>query len=214
MENEIEVYTAQADDVLAQAESVEVVDQASYEVAGAFVKSIKPLEKDILAWFKPLKGKAKEAHQALCDKETEALKPVRAAIKIFNAKMIKYRTDVEREQKEKEEALRQESIRQQEEEKLKKAEELAEQGKEDEAEKVLEQEIVEPVFKTPELPKPKGISYRDNWKWRLLNLKEVPAEYLLMITNDAKIAAEVKANKDKINIPGVEVYNDRIQVVG
>ena len=214
MENEIEVYQDQAVDVLKQAEAIKVVDKDSYDVAGAFVKSIKPLEKGILAWFKPLKQKARGVWQALCDKETAALEPVRAAIKLFNQKMIKWRTEEERKQKEKEEALRQESIRQQEEEKLKKAEELAEQGKQDEAEKVLEQPLVEPVFKSTEIAKPKGISYRDNWKWRLLNLKEVPAEYLLMITNDAKITTEVKTNKDKTDIPGIEVYNARTQVVG
>jgi hypothetical protein len=213
-ENEIEVYEAQATDVLAQANALEVVDQDSYNVAGAYVKSIKPLEKGILAWFKPLKQKAKAVHQEVCDKESEALKPVRAAIKLFNSKMIKYRTDIEREQREREEALRRESIRLQEEEKLRKAEELAEQGKQAEAEKVLEQEIIEPVFKTPEIPKPKGISYRDNWKWEVIDPDKLPEKYWMRIVNGDMIAGEVKANKDKTQIPGVKVYNDRIQVVG
>lgn len=213
MENEIEVYQDQAVDVLKQAEAIEVVDKDSYDVAGAFVKSIKPLEKGIVEYFKPMKQKARESHKAICEKETEALTPVKGALKLFNGKMTKWHTEEQARVRAEEDRLRREAIKRQEDEKLKKAEELTESGDEEEAEAVLTAPIVAPVFKPRKVEKPKGISYRDNWKFRVVDPDKLPEKYWMRIMNGDMIEGEVKANKDKTNIPGVEVYNDRRQVV-
>lgn len=212
MENEIEVYQDQAVDVLKQAEAIKVVDKDSYDVAGAFVKSIKPLEKGIVEYFKPMKQKAREAHKAICEKETEALKPVKGALRLFNGKMTKWFTAEQYKASVKREQLRREAIRQQEEEKLKKAEELAESGDEEIAEEVLSAPIVEPVFKPVQVEKPKGISYRDNWKFRIVDEQAIPRAYLM--PDEKLIAGTARIQKDKTLIPGVEVYNARSQVVG
>ncbi len=212
MENEIEVYQDQAVDVLKQAEAMKVVDKDSYDVAGAFVKSIKPLEKGIIEHFKPMKQAAKEAHTVICGKEKETLTPVRNALKLFNGKMTTWYSEEQRKVRAEEDRLRREAIRQQEEEKLKKAEELAESGNQAEAEKVLEQPLVEPVFKPQKVEKPKGISYRDNWKFKIVDATKIPP--LFLMPNEMAIGAAVRSSKGAVEIPGIEIYNDRTQVVG
>ena len=214
MENDtqIEVYQNQGVDVLKQAETIEVVDQDSYDVAGAFVKSIKPLEKGIVEYFKKPKKKTDEAHKEICDLEKKALKPVKAALTLFNGKMTMWYSEEQRRVQVKEDELRREAIRQQEEEKLKKAEELAESGDEEAAEEVLAEPIVEPVFKPQKVEKPKGISYRDNWKFRIVAESSIPRLYLM--PDERMIGSIVRNDKDKTNIPGIEVYNARTQVVG
>lgn len=211
-EKSLSVIEDQSLDVLAQAKSIEVTDQQTYEVAGFFTKACTELKSKIVDFFKPMKTKAKAAHQEICDNEKRHLGPVDEAIKVFKGKMTTWYMAEQKKIREEEDRLRQESIRQQEDEKLKKAEELAASGQKEEAEEVLSSPTIEPVFVPKKVEKPKGVSYRDNWKFKIVDETRIPREYL---TADLKaIGDQVKATKDKTEIPGIEVYNEKIQVTG
>jgi hypothetical protein len=58
-----------------------------------------------------------------------------------------------------------------------------------------------------------GISYRDNWKWRIVDFSKIPQEYLTLVVNSDKVNEAVKQGKEKASIPGIEIYNEKITVV-
>jgi len=60
--------------LLLAARQITVTNQASYEEAVKFGKSISSFVDTVKVFFKPLKKAAKAAHQALCDRETELLR--------------------------------------------------------------------------------------------------------------------------------------------
>lgn len=55
-----------------------------------------------------------------------------------------------------------------------------------------------------------GLSYRDNWKWDCADISLVPREFFKMVLDEDKITAKVKAEKDKCDIPGIAIRNERI----
>ncbi len=52
---------------------------------------------------------------------------------------------------------------------------------------------------------------RDNWKWEVTDMNQVPREYL--VVNAGMLTPIVKASKGRINIPGIRIYNEPIIVV-
>lgn len=61
-------------------------------------------------------------------------------------------------------------------------------------------EIDIPVAKAPE-----GTQRRQNWQWKLVDVTKLPDAYKM--PDEKAITAEVKKNKDKTKISGVEVYD-------
>lgn len=75
-----------------------------------------------------------------------------------------------------------------------------------EAEKVEAAPIQVQAPIVPDAPKVSGLTTRDNWKARLIDIGQVPREYLCF---DQKAAdAFARATKGTKNVPGIEFYND------
>ena len=210
MEKELTLYDQQSTDVLTQAEAMVVEDKQQYDVASAWTKACIDLKKKIVAFFEPMKMKAHEAHQTVCDSEKKHLGPVEKAVGVLKKKMTSWYMEEQRKVREQEEKIRQEAIRQQEEARLKEAEELEKNGEAEKAEEILAAPILAPVFKPQEIEKPEGVSYRDSWKFEITDESKIPREYL--IPDEKKIAGIVKAMKEKFDVPGIRAYNDPIQV--
>ena len=49
---------------------------------------------------------------------------------------------------------------------------------------------------------------RDNWKWEVTDITQVPREYLMI--NAGMLTPIVKASKGKLTIPGIRIYNEPI----
>ena len=49
-------------------------------------------------------------------------------------------------------------------------------------------------------------SLQANWTFELVDITKVPEKYLIL--NERLVRAEVKALKDKTEIPGIRVFND------
>ena len=77
-------------------------------------------------------------------------------------------------------------------------------------------EISEPVNLVEVIPEaPRRIStdmgssgMRDNWVWKLIDIRLVPVDYLMV--NVGVLTPVVKASKGRLTIPGIEIYNEPI----
>lgn len=63
---------------------------------------------------------------------------------------------------------------------------------------------VEDVIVRPNIPTVQGVPSRVNWRWKVVNADAVPEKYWQL--NEQMIGAEVRTNKEKTNIAGIEAY--------
>lgn len=199
-------------DALEYIKALEVKDQESLNLANKALVRIGQIRKGILAYFADPKKKAKATHQAIVDKEKEALKPVNEAEKNLEPKIRAYvieqrqiREEAERKAREEEERKKKEA-----EEAIEEAAKLENEGKTEEAlDKLEEAERLEespPPVGIPKAPVMSGIHTRTYWKWRVIELSKVPLQYF---TLDSKgIDAVVQQFKGMTAIPGIEVYEE------
>ncbi|MCC6797688.1 MAG: hypothetical protein IT366_21425 [Candidatus Hydrogenedentes bacterium] len=198
-----------------------VIDsQETAELAGSIVKDAARVKAQILQHIDPVVETAHKAHKAATTLRNKLL-DFEADVKGLNQRLGAYLAEQRRiadearraaEQKAREEAER--LRREQEEAALAKAAALEAEGRHvaatlalHEAEKPVPVVKPEPVM---EAPKVAGISLRDNWKWRVVNEAAVPREFLQI--NESMIGAIVRSQKDRANIPGIEIYNEPISV--
>ena len=79
--------------LVAQAQQIQVKDQASYEEAGAFARVLKGHERRVLDLFKPMKQRAKEAHQEIVDAEKRMLEGPQAGYRVLERQMGDYEAE-------------------------------------------------------------------------------------------------------------------------
>ena len=209
METELALQTT-ACDALEYSRALEVKDQESLNLANKAMVRIGQIRKGIIAYFADPKTKAKAAHQAIVDKEKEALKPLIEADEILKPKIGTYHREQMRIQEEAERKRLDEINRaaKEEEEALNKAAKLEEEGKLKEAQKKLAEaeKIAErkPDVAVPAAPVMSGTHTVTYTRWRVIDEAKVPRSFLML--NTAAIDAEVKKYKMTTKIPGIEVY--------
>lgn len=76
---------------------------------------------------------------------------------------------------------------------------------------VIPAPIFQPRSPAPPPPKVEGVSFRDEWDFRIVDESRIPREYL--IVDEKKIRAVVKAMRQGARIPGVEVFARRVSAV-
>lgn len=200
-------YEVEARNELAKMPGAEiaVIDQQSYEQAGEILRNIATVKKEIKALFAEPKKKAAEAHKAICSAENEVLAKVTARENEIRQKMSNY---WQAEQK---------RIAAEQERKRKEAEEMARIAAEAEAagdeETAAEAVAIAAVTEATvtEAPKAAGVSMREVWRAKVVDLNKVPREYL--IVNQSALDALAKATKGSINIPGVEFIKEIVSSV-
>lgn len=72
---------------------------------------------------------------------------------------------------------------------------------------LLAKEEVRTVDNPIDIPKVKGISTSDVYKWRIVDEKQIPREYL--IVNEKLINQMIKTTNGSFVIPGIEVYKEK-----
>mgnify|MGYP006883576854 CR=1 FL=1 len=86
-------------------------------------------------------------------------------------------------------------------------------GQKDEADEIISAPAyVPPVVLPKATPKVHGISYRDNWKFRITDPNKIPREY--MVPDEKAIGVIVGRLKERCNIPGIEVYCEKVVAAG
>ncbi len=205
--NEVET---KALSIVDQAKAVKVVDVESYKFAGELWKGIGDMIKEVKATFDPICDAANKAHKAATQKRASFLDPLEAVYKNVKRLMSDYDEAQERIRKAEEARLREIERKAEEDRRLQEAIDLEAQGQAEVAEAVM----AEPVYVAPVvLPKvtPKmegGPVYRTIWKFRVVNASIIPRQFL--VPDMVAIGGVVRALKNQANIPGIEVYEERV----
>jgi hypothetical protein len=179
-----------------------VMDQQSFEVAGAFLTTLKSKMKQVTEFFAESKKKAAEAHKAICANESALLNPLKDAESQVKAKMSAYLAAEEAKRRAEEERQAKEA-----EKMMALAAEATACGDDSMAEEATMEAALQSV-KVSCAPKAAGISSRKIWKFRIVDKTKVPAEF--MIVNEAAISGFCKTFKDSptIEIAGIEFYTE------
>ena len=180
--------------VAAQAE-ITVVDQVSYAAANDLIARLQGVRKEVVARFADPKKKAAEAHKAVCELEKSFLAPVDEKIRLLKSSTTNWY------------AAEQRRIAAEEERKRKEAEELAALSAEAEstgdivtaAEAVAAAAIAQATVTV--MPKCTGTSMREVWKAVVVDVSQLPREY--MIVNQSMLDKMAQATKGAVPIPGV-----------
>jgi hypothetical protein len=199
-------------------EGAEVTDALSYARVGERLVDVAAHRKEIEAWFKPLKDWFYRAHRMVCDRENHVLQPLTAFESAGKANRLELEREDERRRREEEQRLAAEAQRQERERLANEAAQLEASGEHQLAQQVLEQAIdaPAPVFAiASSLPQTRGITSRENWKWRPLGgdtpaararaVQLIPREYLCI--DEKKLNAYAKAHGAGARIPGIQFYD-------
>lgn len=182
-----------------EAREMPVKNPDEYETAAEFLKKIKGTQAGIKDRISPLVKKAHECHKAAKAIENAFMKPLDNLVDAIKIKMKRTIVLLGVGADGKENLI--------DEEKVEKAYQLAEEGKQEEAEALL----VEAGYFTPgelpdALPKVKGVTIKAIWRWAVVEEKKVPRKY--MIPDDKAIGGIVKSLKAKTDIKGIRVWSE------
>lgn len=217
-DNQLTVIKEEQKSILEQIQEITINDEEDNIKAGNFLKQIKPVIKNIKAYWKPLKESAKKAHSDLCAKEKEMLEPLEQAETQIKAKMNIYITEQEEKARKEQEALR----KAQEEEALKQlaeAEKLKAEGKELEAQIQEEMAYTIDEVKTvvkPTIQKQEGISYMTDYEIVVVDNKKVPTYVNGIEIRPIDVQAIkklAKASKGQIQIDGIKILEKKVMKV-
>jgi hypothetical protein len=142
--------------VVTEAESLVVLDKAGADEAASVGRQVKSLKEEVKSAFRPIIAAAHNAHREALAQEKKYLEPLEKAEKILKDKILgwqqleRLRAEAEAKRKELEEKRRREA----------EAEKLADEGKDEEALKVLEE--AEDVVYEAEAEKVTGAQVRKN----------------------------------------------------
>lgn len=194
------------------ANAIVVTDAATYEAGGAFLKRVKAILKQIAETFDGPIADAHTAHKSMLAAKKKHADPLAAAERTVKNKMVTWKRAEEARQAEKRRKLEAEERRREEERRLAEAERLEAQGRNDEAEAVIEAPVVTPpVVMAPAAPKVAGVSTRKVWKFEIVDVSLIPRQY--MMPNERAIRSAVQTLGKAATIPGVRAYQDDVMAV-
>jgi len=193
-----------------------VTDGVTYTAAAELLKGIKALRQKIGETFGPHIKRAFDAHRALCKEKQDAEAPLSEAETILKRALVAYDDAQERIRRAEEQRLREEARRQEEQRRLEEAAALELQAAEtdDELLRAEAEEMFAAPIQTPTVvvakstPKVSGVSFREVWKFRIVDSSKVPDQYKKV--DEIKIGGVVRALKGGARIAGVEVYPEKI----
>lgn len=191
--------------------SLVVQNDDDYKVAASILSEAKRREKEVKAFFKPLKQKAHEAHRAITQQEKTILDSISVITSDCNNKMIAYQSEQERIKREEAERKAEEIRKQQEEQKLKEAMEAEAAGEQKLADEIMNEPVIAPVvIAEPAAPKVEGVNIRTTWKAEVTDktaLLRFVADNLHMAhifdVNESVINGLARSHGAALNIPGL-----------
>lgn len=207
-----------------RAGALTIASPATYTEAGEMLKGIKALRKEVDAAFDPIITAAHAAHREACSQKKRAETPLAEAEQILKRGLIAYDTEQDRIRRDEERRLQELARQEAETQRLNEAAALEREASATqdlsegyhlrrEAEALLDAPIVAPVVVLEKsTPKVTGISYRDVWRFRIVDATNIPREYLCV--DEPRIGGVVRAMKGATNIPGIEVYAEKVASAG
>jgi hypothetical protein len=198
----------------AKAKEIKVYDQVSLDTANAFLRGVKALLGRIAETFDPIIKQAHEAHRQALEQKKKHEEPLLQAERIIKTEMGRYLTEQANIRKEAEEKARREAAEAERKRlaAMQAAIDAENAGKTKEAEKHFEEAVAieapKPII--PEPVKAHGTFLRKETKWRVVDLAIVPREFLAL--DRAKVEQVFRIQREKMAIPGIEVYFDETVV--
>lgn len=195
--------------MILKVKGITINDQSDYEAVIDLRRQLKEYKSKLDARYLPIKQKTHDAWKEACKNVNDYDKPITEADKKLKRAMSDYTMRKERERKAEENRLRREA---EEKETSRVEAELKEVGfKKKEAKAEVEKmDLFVPEVKIEDSTKVEGVSYRTNYKYRIVDVSKIPAEY--MIPDEKKIGGVVRAMKENTNIPGIEVYTEKTPI--
>lgn len=185
--------------------AVEIRDDVQHKDAGEFLKSIVAVKREVVKTFADPKMKSYEAWKSIVAAEKRHKDPLDKAERIIKGKMGAYAQEIENRRREEQRKREEEARRVAEEARIREAEELEKQGRTEEAEQVISEDVPTVVPPAPEdNTKIENVSYRESWQYEITDPRAIPREYLMVDTK--KIGQVVRAMKGETNIPGIKVF--------
>jgi len=194
------------------AQSLTVVDQTTYDYAGALLRSIATRRKAVVDLFATPKKAAHDAHLAICDAESKLVGPLDECRRLVEGKALTWHR--EEESRRAAEAARIAAAE-------RKAEEdrllaLAQQAEADGHDDAAEAIVSEPVLTAPVIAEPvrtDGVAMRKTWTAEVVDVRAFiaavaarPELTMLVKVDQSALNAMARAQKQMLTIPGVHVY--------
>lgn len=182
--------------LVSEVESITILSDEMYKAVAKVVKDAKAFQAEVDATFDPTIQAAHRAHKAALDAKKEKRAPFERAEKLGKAALLEWDEEQRRVAKERADKI--------EAEKLRKAEELAEAGQAEEADRILDTPPA--IVDKPEAPA--GVSYAQTpWKARIVDASKIPERF--KVVDIKALNAHARATKGKDPVPGVEFYRER-----
>lgn len=210
-----------------RAKKIAVKDEASYKRASEIIDAGNEILKQVGDTFDHLIKNAHTLHKDLLGQKKKLTDPVESVIRSLKRQMADWQMAVERERHAEEARLQAEAKKAAQEQALREAAVLEQQGEHEAAEQVVTEAIEAPA---PAVSLPKfqssdfGRTTRTVWKWKIVDLSKIPIQFLTVVNNastglpqdvsTAAIGALVRTLKNKELAEaqfkgGVEVWEDR-----
>lgn len=208
-ENGTKEVSSKAVTIIDYANSIVVKDGKDYVGAGELCVKIKGVMKQADESFNKIIKKAYETHKQAVAEKAKIYDPLKRAYVFVKGLMEKYDAAQEAIRQAEERRLREIARKAEEERRLQEAIEAEQNGETEISEAILEEPVyTPPIIIQKEIPKVAGISFREVWKFRIKNPDIIPKMY--MLPDMVKIGGVVRSMKEQANIPGVEVYSERV----
>lgn len=197
-----EVATLEGLAVLPVQTAKELIIQTNENIERAkeLVSALKDLQRKIHEIYDPLVESANKTHKKAVAERKKHLEPLEMAEVMVRGRMNSFMTS-------------QDVIRKQAEEERRKLEEAHQarltQDSPPSIESIPRKLSVERLAprdlpEVPEIPKIEGLSQVKDWKWKIVDVSLIPAEFWML--DEKAIEAVVKVQKESTQIPGIEVF--------
>jgi hypothetical protein len=187
-----------------QVRSLTVTDAQSADDAGGAIKELKRRRELWLSVVGPFVDEAYGAWKKQVAKRDAVAKPLDEAERELKGKLGGYMAECERQRRAAEAAAQAEAQRQAEAERAAEVKVLEDAGDAESAAVVASEPVVAPVIVAPPIAKPAGLSTMEVWKYKVVDERAVPRQYLQL--NEGMILKIVKAMKGQTQIPGIQAY--------
>lgn len=198
------------------ARNFQITSPEDFQNGSDFLSQCNQRIKKVKETFKEIKEKTHAAWKQAVASEHQHLNPVEEAKQIVGGKMSEYKRKLDAIEAQKRADAAKKAREEEEAKRKAEAAELKEQGYEEEA-KAVESEP-RPVTmtvpaKTDTGPKPKGLSFRDNWKIEVVDLNKLIAEAPQYVIADKKaLDAVARSQKERCKIPGCRTWCEQVPI--
>ena len=204
---EMQKFQTDSQEIFEAAKKVIIKNPDSYEYQANSLRNIKTQWSEIDEKRKELVRPFQAAVKKLNDFFSVPLNQLKTAENLIKQALIRYTDEKEKERLQEEKRLREQAEK--EAAKLeKKADKLEEKGQTEKAfETRLDAKSIPVPVVAKKVEKVKGISFKEVWKFRIIDIDKVPRKYLIV---DEKSLGEIaRSTKGKVTIPGIEFYSDK-----